>query len=76
MLISKNRSKARIKLASQYEKIVNTRNDFLHKMSRQYVNNYDVIALEDLTITNMVHIKYLSKFILDASWNKFKQYTT
>ena len=71
---SKNRLKARIKVARQFEKLVNTRNDFLHKLSRSYINNYNAIALEDLQINKMVKNNYLSKHINDASWNKFKQY--
>ena len=71
---SNNRNKARIKVAKQYEKIKNTRNDFLHKLSRYYVDNYDAIGIEDLQICNMVYNKHLSKSILDASWGKFKQF--
>ncbi len=71
---SKNREKARIKLARQYEKLTNTRDDFLHKISRYYVNNYDAIGMEDMNITNMVHNKKLSKSILDASWGKLRQF--
>jgi len=61
-------------VAKQYEKIKNTRNDFLHKLSRYYVDNYDAIGIEDLQICNMVYNKHLSKSILDASWGKFKQF--
>ncbi len=35
-------------------KIKNQRRDAAHKLSRQLVNDYDLIALEDLKITNMV----------------------
>jgi len=42
---------------------VNQRNDFLHKLSRFYVNN--LIAMEHLNIYR------LSGKILDASWGKF-----
>lgn len=69
---SKNREKARIKLARQYEKLTNSRDDFLHKISRYYVNNYDAIGMEDMIITNMVHGK-LSKSILDACWGRLRQ---
>ena len=68
----KNRDKWRIRLARQYEKLVNSRDDFLHKLSRYYVNNYDAIAMEDMLITNMVK-GYFSKSILDASLGKFRQ---
>src|SRR3989344_633451 len=38
---SNNRNKCRIRAARQYEKLTNSRNDFLHKLSRAYINNYD-----------------------------------
>ncbi|MHA1754189.1 MAG: RNA-guided endonuclease InsQ/TnpB family protein [Candidatus Odinarchaeia archaeon] len=69
---SKNREKARIKLAKAYEKLVNQRNDFLHKLSCFYINNYDVIVVEDLRIKNIV-CSNLAQKILDASWGKFIQ---
>lgn len=68
---SKNREKARIKLAKAYEKLVNQRDDFLHKLSRFYVDNYDVIVVEDLNIRSMVRNHNLAQKILDASWGKF-----
>ena len=68
---SKNREKAKIKLAKAYEKLVNQRKDFLHKLSRYYVNNYDFIAVEDLNIRNMVKNHNLAQKILDASWGEF-----
>ncbi len=71
---SNNRLKLRIKVAKQYEKLVNTRNDFLHKLSRYYVNNYDAIGIENLNISNMVRNRYLSRSILDASWGKLRQF--
>lgn len=68
---SKNRVKARIKLARAYETIANQRDDFLHKLSRFYVNNYGVIAVEDLNIKGMVRNHCLARKIQDASWSKF-----
>ena len=70
---SKNREKQRKKLAKVYEKLTNQRNDFLHKLSRFYVNNYDFIAVEDLNIRGMVRNHNLAQKILDASWGKFLQ---
>ena len=64
---SKNREKTRIKLAKVYEKLVNQRNDFLHKLSCFYINNYNVIVVEDLRIKNIVRSNLVQK-ILDASW--------
>jgi len=70
---SKNREKQRIRLARAYEKIVNQRDDFLHKLSRFYVNNYGMIAVENLNIGGMTKNHYLAGKILDASWAKFLQ---
>ncbi len=73
---SKNREKARIKLAKAYEKLENQRNDFLHKLSRYYVNNYDVIVVEDLDVKGLVEngkSSTLNRHILDSSWSKFIQ---
>jgi len=70
---SSNSAKAKVKLARAYEKVTNQRDDFLHKLSRFYVNNYDVISVEDLSVTNMVRNHNLSRKILDASWSKFLQ---
>jgi putative transposase len=70
---SKNRAKARVRLARIYERLENQRNDFLHKLSRFYVNNYDVIVVEDLNVTGMVRNRCLALKIHDASWSKFFQ---
>ena len=70
---SNNRLKARLRVARQYEKLTNTRDDFLHKISRYYVNNYDAIGMEDMPIINMVHSR-LAKSILDACWGRLRQF--
>jgi len=70
---SKNWEKQRKKLAKKYEKLVNQRDDFLHKLSKFYVDNYDVICVENLNIRNMIQNGNLAQKILDASWGKFIQ---
>ncbi|MFP3908767.1 MAG: RNA-guided endonuclease InsQ/TnpB family protein [Archaeoglobaceae archaeon] len=67
---SSNWHKVRTKLARAYERLVNQRNDFLHKLSRYYIDNYDLIAVEDLNIGGMSRGRLAFK-ILDASWGKF-----
>ncbi len=67
-----NRNKMRVRLTRQYEKLVNSRNDFLHKISKYYVDNYDAIGMEDMQITDMIN-NHLAKYILDASWGKLRQ---
>jgi putative transposase len=73
---SHNRKKQRRVVAKVHEKVENRRNDFLHKTSRYYVDNYDLIALEDLNIVGLIQISNsrISKAIHDASWGKFANY--
>lgn len=68
---SKNRAKAKLKVARVYSKIKNTRNDFLHKLSTKLINENQVICVEDLVVKNMVRNRNLSKSILDVSWSEF-----
>jgi len=68
---SKNRAKQKIKAARVHEKIVNQRDNFLHKLSRYYVDTYGFIACEDLNIKSLVKNHYLAKSITDVSWSRF-----
>lgn len=71
---SNRRNKARRLVARVHEKIANTRNDFLHKLSRKLVNENQVIIVENLAVKNMVKNHNLAKAISDVSWGKFTQY--
>lgn len=67
---SKNREKQRIKVAKIHEKIANTRNDYLHKISRKLINENQVIVSEDLSVNNMVKNPNLAKAISDCGWSE------
>lgn len=73
---SMNRRKAILTRAKVYRKLERQREDYLHKIAKYLVDNFDMIAFEDLTILDMVQNKYLSKSIMDAAWNKLVQFTT
>jgi len=67
---SENRKKARYKVALLYEKIANTRKDFLHKLSHSLVSRYSKIAMEQLASQKMSE-GVLGKHINDAGWSMF-----
>ena len=72
---SKNREKARIKVARQQERIANIRKDYLHKTSTSIVNENQVntICLETLNISGMMKNHKLAKAFTDVSLHNFKQ---
>ena len=70
---SNNRSKAKRKVAKLHEKIVNQRNDTLHKMTTQLVRNYDVICIENLAVKNLARNHKLAKHIMDAAWGEVRR---
>jgi len=70
---SENRNKQRLKVARVHEKIVWQREDFLHKLSRYYVDNYDLIAIENLNIKGIVRNHYLAQSVLDVAWSSFHE---
>ena len=70
---SHNRRRQRIRVALVHESVELCRNDFLHKLSRYYVDRYDLIAVEDLNIKGLIQINGspMRKLMLDASWGRF-----
>jgi putative transposase len=70
---SANRAKARAKVARACRKVRNARRDFLHRTTTGLVRGHDLIAIEDLAVTNMVRNRRLARAISDCGWGEFRR---
>jgi putative transposase len=66
-----NKEKARLKVARQYEKITNIREDFHHKLSTRLIHENQVVVMEDLNISGMVKNRKLARSISQQGWSQF-----
>lgn len=65
---SKRRQKAKNRLRAVHAKIANQRKDFAHKLSRNLVGRFGLIAAERLGVRNMLKNRRLARSISDAAW--------
>jgi len=73
---SRNREKARLRVASVCEKVANQRRDYAYKTARSIVDRYERVYVEDLKIANMVKDRRLGKSIGDAGWGMLRNALT
>lgn len=69
---SNRRRKAVRELQRACARVTNQRRDFHHQLSRQLVNGYGLIAVEDLNVKGLAG-GMLAKSVHDAGWNSFIQ---
>lgn len=68
---SKNREKARIKVARMELHIADSRKDWLEKETLRLVRNYNVIGIEDLTTKGLLRASKNARNYVDTSWGTF-----
>ncbi|EAW37554.1 Transposase [Lyngbya sp. PCC 8106] len=75
---SKNREKARVKVARIQAKIADTRRDHTHKLTTQLIRENQTIVVEDLAVKNMVknHPYGFARVISDANWGELVRQLT
>ena len=65
------RRKHRKVVARVHERVKFKRHNFTHQASRQIVDRFGVICVEDLNVNRMLHNHCLAKSISDAAWSVF-----
>lgn len=73
---SKNRDKARVKLAKFEEKIVNKKTNYLHSITKKMVHDNQIIVMEDLNVKGMMRNHNLAKSIQELSLGEFRRELT
>jgi putative transposase len=68
-----NREKAKVKLAKFYEKLNNKKENYLHHITNQLLDENQVIVIEDLNVKGMMKNHNLAKSIQELSLYRFKE---
>ncbi|GAA1840658.1 RNA-guided endonuclease InsQ/TnpB family protein [Actinomadura bangladeshensis] len=69
---SKNREKARVRVARIHARIADRRRDLLHQLTTRLVHENQVVVIEDLHVAGMVRNHRLARAISDAAWRDLR----
>ena len=71
---SRNREKAKVRLARCHAKVRDQRRDFAHKLTTGWADTYDLIAFEDMDLRTHMQGKF-PKSTADAGWGLLRQHS-
>jgi len=72
---SKNRDKARIRLAKAWRYVRRRRDNFAHQISDDLARRFSFIVFEDLNVGKMIQNHSLASAIMDSLWGKLRRLT-
>ncbi|MET7700274.1 RNA-guided endonuclease TnpB family protein [Streptomyces sp. NPDC005485] len=67
---SRNREKARLKVARAHAVVADARKDFHHQLSTKLIRENQSVAVEDLAVSGLARTR-LAKSVHDAGWSQF-----
>ncbi|MGW4519346.1 RNA-guided endonuclease InsQ/TnpB family protein [Streptomyces sp. NPDC004393] len=67
---SKNRNKARIRVARAHARVADARREFHHQLSTQLIRENQAVAVEDLAVKGLARTRP-AKSVHDAGWSTF-----
>ncbi len=70
---SKNREKAKMRLAKMYLRVFNIRQDTLHKVTSYLAKSHSKIVIEDLCVSGMMKNRRLARVIADVGFFEFRR---
>ncbi len=73
---SRNRHKAKTKLARLHARISNIRRDGLHKLTTDLTRRFHTIGIENLNVSGMLKNRRLARSIADQGFHEFKRQLT
>jgi IS605 OrfB family transposase len=69
---SRNRGKARVRVARVHARVADSRRDWLHKLSTGIIRENQAVYVEDLCVAGLGRTR-LAKSVHDAGWSAFTQ---